>query len=93
MDLEFVNDPEDGLVAIDRETGEQQPLPMKEIDVQKTHSESINTEETRLTGPRGNRARLGVLGDVHWNDSEGRPQTTSSRSAPSRAIWTSSSTT
>ncbi len=49
MDLEIVNDPEDGIVAVDRDTGDRVPVPMDELDVKSTYSESINTEEQRIT--------------------------------------------
>jgi len=45
MDLEIVNDPEDGIVAVDRDTGDRVPVPMDELDVKSTYSESVNTEE------------------------------------------------
>jgi len=40
MDLEIVNDPEDGIVAVDRDTGDRVPVPMDELDVKSTYSES-----------------------------------------------------
>jgi len=50
MDLEIVNDGERGLIARDRETGEEVPVPIDELDVKSTYSESgeftsLNTEE------------------------------------------------
>jgi len=45
MELEIVNHPEDGLVAVDKD-GERHPVPVEELDVQKTHSESVNTIDT-----------------------------------------------
>jgi len=53
MDLEIVNDPEDGIVAVDRDTGDRVPVPMDELDVQSTYSESINTEEALSDLPLG----------------------------------------